>query len=392
MNPLFLSLRTSIPTSTKNLAVAFSAMAALAIIGCASAPSQKTDTCLQRRGAIDIGSGSTKAFAAIVNVCQTPKRIVERLYDEKAKVSYGEALERSADKAIPQETAIDGAMKVATFAEEMNAVGIESLDVVATAAFRKAANGPDVALRISNAIADRLGKKTRVDLSKARVQILTQDQEAELGAVSALGNLPLLKSTKAAPSNASDSTISSVMQTVIVWDIGGGSMQMWSAPKKPGAGPEIFNGDLASVTFKNRVIKEIQKKDPAVKTSPNPLKKDAKKAVALARAHAKANVPEFFKSNAQAARWIGIGGVHGISILKQVEKEIEGAELENAYTVQQLAKTLEKRENRTDEEIESEFRATEVTNLALVLGYMQELKIPHVETVEASLVQGLITR
>lgn len=352
----------------------------IALAGCASAPVAKNeDACLKRRGAIDIGSGSTKAFAAVVDVCQTPKKIVERLFDEKTKISFGEAVEQSSDHSIPQEVVLDAAAKIAGLAEQMNDKKLDSIVLVATAAFRKASNGPAVAADISKAVDERLKGHTRLDLVATKVQILSQDEEADVGARSALTNLPSLKDRAAAT------------EPTIVWDIGGGSMQMWSQPNGENK-PQLFNGDLASVTFKNLVIHDIQKKDPAVVKSPNPLKKDLKKAILLARTHAKSHVPEFFKTHAAHARWIGIGGVHGISIQKQVEKESEGAPLAGHYTQAQLAKTAERRSKLTDEEIESEYRTTEVTNLALVLGYMQELKIDHVETVEASLTQGLIVR
>lgn len=356
---------------------------ALSIGGCASSDRTPENACLKRRGAIDIGSGSTKAFAAVVDVCQNPKRIVEKLFDEKVKISFGEAVEKSSDGTFPPEVVTDASAKVATFAEQMNQKNLESLTIVATAAFRKAKNGADVAGRISEAIRDRMKGKTKLDLATLRVQILSQEQEAEVGAQSALTNLP---TSAGVVSNS----------PIVVWDIGGGSMQMWSAPvstaNSPPAAPHLFTGDLASVTFKNKVIQDIQKKNPAEKKSPNPLKADSKKAVAVSRAHAKSNVPEFFKTGAKKARWIGIGGVLAISVQKQVEKESGAPHASMMFTENDLAKTLEKRSPRKDDEIESDYRETEITNLALVLGYMQELGIEKVETVEASLVQGLIAR
>lgn len=166
-------------------------------------------------------------------------------------------------------------------------------------------------------------------------------------------------------------------------------MQMWALPKGLEK-PQIYNGDLASVTFKNAVIRDIQKKDPATTTSPNPLKKDTKKAIDMARAHAKKNVPQFFKTHAAKARWIGIGGVHGVSVLKQVEKVFDGRTLNGSYDDIQVGKAAVERSKLKDEEIESEYRSTEITNLALVFGYMHGLGISRVETVDASLVQGLI--
>lgn len=356
--------------------IATGLLASAMLLACSSAPKVADNPCLKRRGAIDIGSGSTKAFAAVVDVCSTPKRIVEKLFDQKVKISFGESLEQSSDGTIAPEVITDGSAKIATLVEAMAQQNLESIAPVATAAFRKAKNGNEVAAKISDVANSRLKQKLEV-----KVQILTQEQEAELGAQSALSNLP------ASPSDS----------PVIVWDIGGGSMQMLAVGQSPA---QVFAGNLASVTFKNKVLTDIQKKPAGDKTSPNPMKKDLKKAIALARAHAKSNVGSYFKANAAKSRWVGIGGVLAISVQKQVEREglarrtsaQTGSHEGTEFTETALAQTLEKRAVRTDDEIESEYKTTEVTNLALVLGYMQELKIEKVETVEASLTQGLVAR
>lgn len=358
-------------------------MSVLLLTSCASPPKPVSDPCHKRRGAIDIGSGSTKGFAAVVDICQTPARIVERLFDEKSKISFGESVERSSENTFSPDVVTDASAKIATMAEEMNAKNIERLTIVATAAFRKAKNGAETAAKISDEVTKRLKGNTTLDLQAARVQILSQDAEAEIGALSAITNLP--HDVRAAPSESSDAVF-------VVWDIGGGSMQMFANGKKGEATQHhLYTGDLASVTFKNQVLRELKKKDPSTVKSPNPLGKDRIKAVSIARAHAKKNVPEIFKKSGNQATWIGIGGVLAISVAKQVEKE--GLSPNSSFfTDSALAKTLEARANRKDEEIESEYRETEITNLALVLGYMQELGIKRVETVEASLTQGLVTR
>ncbi len=344
-------------------------------VNCSSQPKVIEDPCLKRRGAIDIGSGSTKAFAAVVDVCSKPKRIVEKLFDEKVKISFGEALEQNAEGNIPPDVITDASAKIATLVENMNARGLESIETVATAAIRKSKNREDVVSRISSAMNERLRGKTK--LGNLQVRVLSQIEEAQVGARSALANLP--SSAETGP--------------IVIWDIGGGSMQMTALDSN-----ELFTSELASVTFKNQVIREVQKKDPSVLKSPNPLKKNAKKATALARAHGEKNLGSFLKIHPSKPRWIGIGGVLALSVQKQVDREEQAPRPKTDLMVQpashftqtDLTKTLDKRAGRTDEEIDSEYRETEITNLALVLGYMQALKMEKIETVEASLVQGLI--
>ncbi len=347
-------------------------------VNCSSQPKTITDPCLKRRGAIDIGSGATKAFAAVVDVCSKPRRIVEKLFDEKVKISFGEALEQNTEGNIPADVITDASAKIATLVESMNARNLESIETVATAAIRKSKNRDDVAGQISSAMNERLIGKTK--LGNLQVRVLSQIEEAQVGARSALANLPASAAT-------------SENGPLVVWDIGGGSMQMTALDSN-----ELFTSELASVTFKNQVIREIQKKDPSVLKSPNPLKKDSKKATALARSHATKNLGTFLKLHSTKPRWVGIGGVLALSVQKQVDREVLAPRPKTDLMVQNvsqftqtdLAKTLDARATRTDEEIESEYRETEITNLALVLGYMQALKIEKIETVEASLVQGLL--
>lgn len=153
---------------------------------------------------------------------------------------------------------------------------------------------------------------------------------------------------------------------------------------KNGEKTEIFKGDLASVSFKNRVLAEVQKKDIKVVNSPNPLLKSSKAAVALSLDHAQKNVPEFFRTRGTHYRWIGVGGVLAMSVQGQVQAEAQ------VFSKQHLEKTLRHRAKLKDEQIQSEYRATDVTNLALVLGYMRALKIEKIETAQVTLGQGLI--
>ncbi|MGE0764288.1 MAG: hypothetical protein AB7N80_13485 [Bdellovibrionales bacterium] len=314
---------------------------------CATA---SADPCLKRRGALDIGSGATKAFAAVVDVCK--KKIVETLFDQKIPIAFGDTREHDPKNEIPLSFAQAAGKKISNLVKEMKEKRLERIDAVATAAFRAAANGPAAAAEIAKQ-------------SQITVKILSQQEEAEIGAQSALAQLPPKKTAAAKP--------------VIVWDIGGGSMQMWSKGKDQN---QVFMGDLAAVTFKNRIIRELKNQNPAQVYSPNPLGAQSAGAVALAADHAKSNVPEYFKKKAGSARWVGLGGVLALSVQKQVAKD------KKEFSETAVKKALEQRAALQDSEIESEYRATEISNLALVLGYMRALKIKTVETVEASLVQG----
>jgi len=306
--------------------------------------------CHQRHGALDIGSGSTKAFAAIVDTCE--KRILETLFDEKIAVPFKEAVEASGTKEIPAPFIKEASAKISALIGRMKDKKLDRISAVATSVFRTAQNGSTAAQEISESL-------------KIPVQILSQEEEAEIGAKSALSQITLS---------------SKETRPLIVWDIGGGSMQMWAkGPEQP----SIFKGDLASVNFKSQIIREIQKKDPQVVTSPNPIGPEYSKAIELATSHAKTHVPDFFK-NAKSARWLGIGGVLALSVQNQIKNGGRN------FSQSELSQALKKRSGLKDSEISSDYRSTEISNMALVLGYMNALNIQKIETFDTSLAQGWI--
>lgn len=305
--------------------------------------------CKERLGALDFGSGTTKALVVEVDRCQ--KTLGAVLLEERLAIAFNEALEKSSDNKIPNEIVKTSIVQYQQLVQKMKELKVNKINAVATSVFRVAQNGGEVIAEISKAIA-------------TPIEIIPQEREAELGYWSALAAKGLRPNER-----------------VIVWDIGGGSMQMYS--KRQGK-VYIYNGDMASVSFKNRVISEIQKNDPKTQSSPNPLGTKRNAAVKLASEHAKKNTPEFFKENAQKYRWIGVGGVLSLSVQGQTKKDAK------TFSKKELERALSKRSFLSDTQIESEYRVTDITNLALVLGYMQQLKVTEIETAKVTLGQGLI--
>lgn len=305
--------------------------------------------CEERRGALDFGSGTTKAFAAVVDTCA--KKIISVLYEDRLPLALNEALEKSPKKEIPTTTVQEAFPKIKNFVMKMKELQVTRIQGVATSVFRVAKNGKATAQMISEEVG-------------VPVQIISQEREAELGYWSALAQKQVEPS-----------------ELMVVWDIGGGSMQMYARTKDK---VHIYQGDLASVTFKNKILQVLQFKNPAEVSSPNPLVRQKEAALQLAKNHAYLNVPKFFKDNAAQARWIGVGGVLSASVQRQAHPS------GHDFTEDQLSEALERRAPLSDSQLEGDYKISDVSNLALVLGYMQALKIPKVETVQASLGQGLI--
>jgi len=80
---------------------------------------------------------------------------------------------------------------------------------------------------------------------------------------------------------------------------------------------------------------------------------------------------------------IGIGGVHNQSIRKQVKKVA-------SYSRENIMNVLQDRLDLTDEQIGGQYADTEVSNLILVLGFMQKLEIEEVLLADVNLTDGIL--
>lgn len=305
--------------------------------------------CQEKQGALDFGSGTTKAFAALVDVCE--KKVIEVIFEDRLPLALNEALEKSPQKEIPSGIIDEALPQFQVMLQKMKAHDVKKIHGIATAVFRSAKNGTQVIERIAKSL-------------QVSVQIISQEKEAELGFWSAIAQKNL-----------------SIKDPIIVWDIGGGSMQMYALRGKE---THVFQGDLASVSFKNKILEDLQFKDPKQVSSPNPIGHNKDAALQIAKNHAYTHVSEFFKKEAPTARWIGVGGVLSMSVQKQTKKGFA------EFTQAELDKTLRERVFLRDDQISSDYKISDISNLALVLGYMQALQIPKVETAQASLGQGLL--
>ncbi|WP_347357617.1 hypothetical protein [Bdellovibrio sp.] len=305
--------------------------------------------CLENRAALDLGSGTTKAYVATVDTCE--KKIVKVIFEDRLPLAFNEALEKSADGTLSEKVIQEATPRIQALLGKVKTYEVKRITAVATSVFRVAKNG--------RAVAQGLAKDLQIP-----VEVISQEQEAELGYWSAL-----------AQKNISDT------RNLIVWDIGGGSMQMYSREKGK---VHIYEGDLASVTFKNRILQVLQFKDPKNHSSPNPIGLQREASLQLAKNHAYLNVPAYFKKMAPSARWVGVGGVISMSVQRQVNKAA------SEFTQSDLNEALKQRVWLKDAEIDSDYRISDISNMALVLGYMQALKIDKIETAQASLGQGLI--
>ncbi|BBM82614.1 Ppx/GppA phosphatase family protein [Candidatus Uabimicrobium amorphum] len=297
-----------------------------------------------RRAAFDIGSGSTKMVVADVDTTTNKMTII---YTQDEKVDYQEALE--GQDSFSKEIRNLGTLTLATLKWTAIQKGATQFRAVATASFRTAKNGKEFADFISKVLG-------------IHVTIITQEQEAVLGFYGALAGEDVQA------------------QNVVVWDIGAGSMQMIALKDNEHV---IYKGNLASVTFANHIIKEIQKKDG---NSPNPISSEEKeKAHKYARGVAK-NVPQAIKDKLKDGKThvLGIGGVHYYSIRGQLK-------MGDKYGISAFSEALVYNGiGKTDADIGSKYASTEISNMILVEAFMAELGINVVKPKKVNMANGVL--
>jgi exopolyphosphatase/guanosine-5'-triphosphate,3'-diphosphate pyrophosphatase len=229
------------------------------------------------------------------------------------------------------------------------------MSAVATSVFRKAHNG--------QAIISSWQKKLKIK----KMRVISQEEEAELGMKSVLTQLP---------KEMRD------LSLFMVWDIGGGSMQMLGYDQKKQK--HLYSGDLASVSFKNMVMEALQLKNMETEKTPNPIGDKKESAHKLAKSYASIHVPQKIKDLIKDKLMIGIGGVHHFSIRNQIGTK------NDFYTLAEVKAAALIQSTKKDEELAGDYRSTDVTNLFLVSGFMEALGIDKVQVKSASLLEGLL--
>lgn len=308
----------------------------------------KNKECMIIRAAFDIGSGTTKLKVAKVNLCQN--KIVEILLDSNKAVSYKKDLLNSKDSFFSKKIMQEGMSVLQELKKKSLNYHPKEYLAVATQAFRDAKN--------SKIFCENIYQRL-----KLKVKILSPKEEAIFGYQAVEAEL-----TDKFKKN------SSFKKNLMVWDIGGGSMQFTI---KAGDNYLFYQNQLGSIIFKNKIIQDIQKKTKTI-TSPNPISStDEKKALILAKKEA-AKVLIFFKDFFKNAKVkiIGIGGVHYYSIFQLInhQKKQEKQEKQE-YSFKQLKIQLKKHIDLSDKELNSKYTEVKVSNLILVKAFMEKLNL-----------------
>lgn len=319
-------------------------------LGTLSAFETKTDIpVIERRAAIDVGSGSTKVTIADVNA--TDEKIVSVIFEHSFPVPYQAFLESSYDGSF-NESICDLGMKTFREIKEISDdYRVEKIAGVATAAFRDAING--------DRFVHEIYAETDILLS-----IIPQREEGTLAFFSGV--------------EASDHD----PEKLIVWDIGTGSFQMTTMNSSDEL--SVFMGGVGSIPFKNYIIDLIQDKNSDEISSPNPMsQEDVKNADIYARSLGRKAYPIIKdKIKQPETKLIGIGRLFSNSI-GPIGKD-------GIILRKDLRAFIEESVGLTDEELNNPYANVDVSNAILVLAFMKALHIHEIDIVDTKSTRGML--
>lgn len=334
-----------------SLLVSFFFLSSVSLFSLQVTANETLALCEENRAALDIGSGATKYKVFKVNHCE--KKIITTIFEKQYPILFKENLnkDQGEQKSFSPEVFVEFETALKEVLENNKIFKVSRFRGVATEAFRQAVNGKEYL--------NKLKEKENLDLS-----VISQEEEAQLGFKAAFLDFP--KTDK---------------KNKLMWDIGGGSMQLVLFDQ---SNYHSYLGKMASVSFKDLVISDIKKLDNSKIHSPNPMsQKEVESATKLAR-KAVLQIPKSIQEKIiKDTEVVGVGGVFQYSLLGQLKKD-------GGFTLKELKNLLAKRTNLKDEDFDSKYAATELTNIILVSGFMEEMKIPEVRVRKVNLTEALV--
>ncbi len=320
----------------------------------------------------DIGSGTTKIMGALWNN-QSDK--IEAVFAEyQFPMGYSYDLAKSSDNQFSDLIMEMGLNQLKEYQTKVHEdLANLNLDLkpkeygIATAAFRNADNG--------QTFCDKLSQTLDIDL-----KVITQDEEGELGY---LGAIVVKKA---------ENPVDFHFNMPVVWDIGGGSLQV--THQDVDGALNILKGNLGSGSFQGLLESQLHQ-DFVLSSDQN-----LEKAIHIAKENIKLdqNLGLNFKNIIQEHKQVlGIGSVHNLSIQKIINKVNQ---YENHYyTKEDVRLAAQKLGGFTDEALkeftgitDDKLLKCQVSNLVLVYAIMDELQIEKVEVVKANNNQGLMKK
>jgi exopolyphosphatase/guanosine-5'-triphosphate,3'-diphosphate pyrophosphatase len=305
---------------------------------------------IERRAAIDVGSGGTKVL--IADVDSDTKQIVNVVYENSFPVPYQSALDRSPDGTFDQATRELGLRTFKQIKEITDQHQVQRIAAVATSAFRKSNNGVE--------FAEQVNAETAIPL-----KIIPQKEEGEIAFYSAV------------------STGKFQEDEMLVWDIGTGSQQLTTTNEAHQL--IVYMGEtMGSIEFKNYIIDIVQDHDSDDIMTPNPISPtDLKVADSYARSFGRKAFPLIKDKIKNHVTVVGIGRLFFNSVRPLASEE-------GVITRDGLRAYISAALNKTDGDLNNPYANVDVPNCILVLAIMKALHIQEVYPLETTSTRGLL--
>lgn len=299
---------------------------------------EKNNQSIELRAAIDVGSGASRMKIAEVDV--KTNKIVSIVFNGELSVPYSTSLANSGNGMFDTEVKATSLASIEYFKNVAEYYGVQKIVGVATAAFRNAKNAPELTQEIKS-------------LTGINIHIIDQELEGILAFSAVTANSSLNQ------------------ENILVWDIGGGSLQFTSL--LPNGGYQVYKGDIGSISFKNHIIQNVQRKNSVAVPSPNPMSvQDITHGISYA-AKLSNDIDPFTKMKIadQDIHVIGVGSIFP-SVLKLMEKE-------RVIHKKDLCKTVYTLEGATDSDFgNTPYSSVELSNASYVLGMMHGLNMTQI--------------
>ena len=305
--------------------------------------------CREIRMAFDFGSTAIKMAVAEVDFCET--KILDVILRVSSRIDFQSDLYQSKNQQFSRKILWKALNIISDMHQLADSYKPKRSVAVGTSVFRKASNS----IQLSN----KLEKWFKLPLI-----ILSPKQKGRLSF------------------EAVRSTVQTPRERIAVWEIGASSMQFTSIINEKE--PMTFEAILASVSFKNMFMDKVQMRTYNTHLSPNPISMEqGERGLSLVEKFSERVPAELRQKLADSrTRVYGIGGVHSYSISKQVNMPV--------YNLNSVKEALNNSYDLSDSEIGGEYADTEVSNLILVAGFLKNLNISQVYSLDISMVNGLL--
>jgi exopolyphosphatase/guanosine-5'-triphosphate,3'-diphosphate pyrophosphatase len=301
------------------------------------------------RAAIDIGMGGPKL--QIAEVDPKTNKLVKMLHTQRYFVNFYEGISQHEENHLSPEVMSQGLQAFKEAVAIAHSFEADGIVAIGAAAFRAAANGEQFAQEIRS--------ETGIE-----VHIADQHLEGKLAFQAALSKLDV---------DAED---------LVVWDIGGGSVQFISRGPD---GTYVVDGREEGVgAFKDFIIENIQHRNISEIIRPNPMSAEdivhaTNYALHLSSGYSQALKDKISKPTTVV---IGVGSVFGYGIQGMLGGK-------NLFSIDDLAEVVLSLPGKTDDDLGGGgYAHVEGSNTVFVLGFMQNLNIEQMHIVNVNNADG----